>query len=319
MKAVFSYPTKFWIENTSENKFDLNSQFAINDIQCSLTLKTNQVSDIKNEDGSIKYFYCNCYLLQMELQKEGVIWEELSKEKVYSIVYNMISEVIKYLRSIGLTKHIRVPVYNKKYSEYYLDKWEFNYSADEQLIPLISKSGIIPIGLHTDTPNTEFNGELKVNQWDAIDNALKNQDKPPIQNEFIVRALEYLEKEDLRSSIIEATIALEIVVSSYLTKQLESREFANEKIKNFLKPTLDLHSRVSVLISLFAPKIVLDHLNFTNVLTCIKWRNNIIHKTGDLPEGINTEESKDKIFSMISMVFYLDTAIEMKTETKLVE
>src|SRR5262249_27351318 len=124
---------------------------------------------------------------------------------------------------------------------------------------------------------------LEVSRWPMIVEAAQDNLPPRAEQEFVANSIEYFLDGNLRLSLIEAVVGLEIVLSDFLREDLASRQFGRSRINNLLGPQLDLRTRLELVLPLVLSRSELDTANLALVLNAVTWRNKAVHQTGRLP------------------------------------
>jgi hypothetical protein len=107
-------------------------------------------------------------------------------------------------------------------------------------------------------------------------------------------------------ALLESIICLEIVLTQYLRSFLLIRKgFSNSKIRRFLSPQMGLSMRLSGLLALTLTKDDLKDVDLNKVIRVVGWRNEIVHRTGRLPEYLTEDELRDGILNVITLVLLL--------------
>lgn len=158
--------------------------------------------------------------------------------------------------------------------------------------------------------------ELDMSLWEEIKEVIKENLPIPPEKEFTVNALEHTKKNNLRSAIVESIIGLEIILTKYLKNYLIRQNIPKIRIdEKFLTPDLGLTARVSVMLDLSIKKqfnnIFMyskpeeqfeDFVSIDDILNVVKWRNNIIHRTGNIPKNVSRINIKDGINKVLVLV-----------------
>jgi hypothetical protein len=154
--------------------------------------------------------------------------------------------------------------------------------------------------------SSNIDGELYLNKWQDVENAIINDLSIPPEKEFLVNSLEQLKFKNLRSSLLESVIGLEIVLSNYLMVYLTiCRKLDSKIVKEFLRPHLELRDRITVMLDLTFYKGFLDRIDLNKVKLVIKWRNEIMHNGGHLPPSISETDITNNILEVLNLVYYL--------------
>ncbi len=118
----------------------------------------------------------------------------------------------------------------------------------------------------------------------AFDEGLKPE---PFQD-FALATLDHLSRGERRAAVLEAVIALELAVTSYIEHVLGRMDRLSKKqVTDAMSPEFDLGHRL-ILIQASA-SIASGLCDTTKVLEVVKWRNRIMHRSGRLPEQLPTD------------------------------
>jgi len=199
-----------------------------------------------------------------------------------------------------------------------INKWKPLYEINEQEEFI---NAMVFIKTEPDYYSSFSFSELDMSRWEEIKEVIKENLSIPPEKEFTVNALEHTKKNNLRSAIVESIIGLEIILTKYLKSYLIRQNIPKIRIdKKFLTPDLGLMARVSVMLDLSIKKqfnnIFMyskpeeqfeDFVNIDDILNVVKWRNNIIHKTGNIPKNVSRINIKDGINKVLLLVNLLAT------------
>jgi len=205
------------------------------------------------------------------------------------------------------------------------NKWEPFYEISEQERFI---NAMVFIQTEPDYYSSLKFSELDMSRWDEIKEVIKENLPIPPEKEFTVNALEHTKKNNLRLAIVESIIGLEIVLTKYLKNYLISQSIPKKRIdEKFLTPDVGLTARVSVMLDLSirkqfnkismnskSEKQFDDFVNIDDILEIIKWRNNIIHKAGNIPKNIsrtNIKEGIDKVLLLVNLLAILNEHLEI--------
>jgi hypothetical protein len=150
-------------------------------------------------------------------------------------------------------------------------------------------------------------GELFAVRWPAIRDAVRENREPGPGQEFIVNAMEHVRRRNLRYALLEAVIALEIAMTSFLRLFLTRRGIPKQRIEQFLSPTLTLHDRISILLDLTSRPRDLQGREIDLAIKAIAWRNDVVHRYGKIRDGIPENVVRDGIWAVIRLAGFLET------------
>jgi hypothetical protein len=112
-----------------------------------------------------------------------------------------------------------------------------------------------------------------------------------------------LRLKNFRLALLEAIIGLEIVLTRFLKAYLHVyKSTPVNRIDTFLSAKFPLTARLSGALDLTLDAGDLQAIDLNRVLTAVRWRNRVVHRTGHLPEGITDEEKTKVIVAVLDLV-----------------
>jgi len=150
----------------------------------------------------------------------------------------------------------------------------------------------------------------------VFEEAIQDDLQPRPELEFTTNAIEHLRLGNHRFALLEAIIGLEIVLARFLQSYLKVRKgLSKTRIEKFLSPDLGLTARVAGVLDLVLTKEQLEQTRIENVLSAIKWRNTVVHRTGRLPDNLPEETLRDGVFAVLGLTDLLaDEADSIEAE-----
>lgn len=148
-------------------------------------------------------------------------------------------------------------------------------------------------------------GEMQMRQWPAVEEALQDGLKPGAEREFFTNALEHLRVANLRLAVVESVICLEIVLSEWLHQILPSRGVSDTKLNKLLRPQVDLSTRLGLLLPLLVSPEELARIKHDDVTRTVRYRNGVVHETGNLPEGLDPVLVKEGVWAVLTLAMNL--------------
>src|SRR5206468_3398356 len=106
-------------------------------------------------------------------------------------------------------------------------------------------------------------GELNINDWTLVEEAIQDDLKAGPEKEFYTNALEHSRVGNLRLAVVESVISLEILLAQWLHQVLPTRGV--RKVNDLLKPQLDLFTRVNLLLPMLLRTDRLELVNLDDV------------------------------------------------------
>jgi hypothetical protein len=130
--------------------------------------------------------------------------------------------------------------------------------------------------------NREPLGELRIDRYLAeVQEAIEDDLAAGPERAFLANAVEHAQRGDLRVAVVESVICLEILLGQLLPPLLEESSVPPAA----LTKEITLFHRVQMLVPLLLPQEA-ARADLAAVLKTIRWRNEIAHKSGYLPNGV---------------------------------
>ena len=192
--------------------------------------------------------------------------------------------------------------------DYFISKWSIEYCTNgedwNKLQSSDYRQGLL--GLWYQQNYGESMGDINVEKWASIDEAIKDDFPIPPEKEFVSNTLEHLKNQNYRYAVLECIICLEIVLNQYIRLFLEvNHSLSKSRIEKFLEPSFGLTSKISALLNLCLNKNEIDKVELSKVIQTIKWRNFITHRTGQLPTNIDNSNFNEAIHNTLSLIYLL--------------
>jgi hypothetical protein len=150
--------------------------------------------------------------------------------------------------------------------------------------------------------------QIDASEWRNVREAVQEDLEAGPEREFLINAIELVRADNWRMAIMESVIGLEIVLVRYLTNYMESqRRIPAQRVKAFLNPQLGLTDRIAIILDLTMGERLKGIVNIDEVLTAIRCRNHIVHKTGHLPTDIPEETVRNSINAVLMLTDILAT------------
>lgn len=142
---------------------------------------------------------------------------------------------------------------------------------------------------------------IREERWPFIEEAIQDDLEPGPEREFLTNSIQHLGKSNFRLALLEAIICLEIVLNGFLRLYLSvSCGLSKSRIERTLDNHLGLTSRVGLILEVVLTKQERQAAEIENVLRAVKWRNEIVHKTGRLP-SIADRPLRDSIWATLQL------------------
>ena len=142
---------------------------------------------------------------------------------------------------------------------------------------------------------------IREERWPFIEEALQDNLEPGPEREFLTNSIQHLGKSNFRLALLEAIICLEIVLNGFLRLYFGiSCGLSATRIERTLD-NLGLTSRVGLILEVVLNKRERQAAEIENVLRAVKWRNEIVHKTGRLPSGAAEESLRESVWATLQL------------------
>jgi hypothetical protein len=96
---------------------------------------------------------------------------------------------------------------------------------------------------------------------------------------------------------------LEIVTTQFLHLVLDRKGLSGTRIKTFLNPQLSLSARVAAMLDITLDRPLEPDL-ISRVLQAVRWRNDVVHGTGHLPE-LSEQELREGVGAVLGMALLI--------------
>lgn len=205
--------------------------------------------------GFVRYTCVNMTLKQVKRLEENMdyVWDALK-------VINRLIEVYRY---VAKEPHIEKITINDLYS--ISISTTFAFPPQWKVVPLLD--------------------DLSEDQHLEIYKMSKNNEAAPLDSLLLLDAKIFLEKGDYRRVIVECVIAVEPLIEGFLDAKLKEAGISSDYRDDFFK-AVTLSPQVKGLLKLFIQKEELDHQLINDLAKTIKLRNDIVHESFKLKDGI---------------------------------
>jgi len=235
----------------------------------------------------------------------GARWDDL-----LAVLTEVADYCTSQIRSTGYVAHLHVVgVSGREPARLALYRLHAEVSEDDtNWRDLIKESDLLATrteliaGLVASQPH----GYLYLSRWQSVSAALAQGSNPDPAAQCLVNAEEYLEIGDLRLAVLESVMSLELALASYLRLHCEQTNgMSKDQIATLLSPSVTLEIRLKVLLPLCLGKQKLSDDTMKKLLKVVNWRNNIVHRQGDLPGGIPRDVALTSVQETITVVRWL--------------
>jgi hypothetical protein len=227
-------------------------------------------------------------------------------KELLSIIEGATMKSIRVIRNVGVVPELPESLPDDKPLEEILCSWRPEVSSDGVTwakVPLpVSESKYSGLFRFTGRVGFSSKAELDVAYWGRIKEVLEdNLDIAP-EDEFLTNTIGHLRTRNFRLAIVDAVIGLEIVLGKYLRSYLAiAKKMPNARINAFLQNDFGLTQRLEGLLDLTMHESYLRDVKLDQVLKAVKWRNHIVHKSGNLPADIPLVMVREHIFAVLGL------------------
>jgi hypothetical protein len=287
MKLRASVPFSAYLE--SENPADLfpSTDFRHKDMAVRISFFGDD--PLQLQGGALKHFR-RLRGFQVEVQGD-VALRELTKRPdgwpLLKLIADISNRVLGSIRNFGTVAHLEPLRVSANATDRWLRVLQVEASDDDEPWAAVRAAGTLEDMLaDTFLAARERVGELSSADWKLAEEAIQDDLKPGPEREFFTNAVEHLRVGNLRLAVVESVICLEIVLSEWLHHVLPLRGVARNRLKELLSPQMGLSTKLGLLL----PLLLSDHdrrfIGEDLVHRTVKLRNGVIHKTGNLPDGV---------------------------------
>lgn len=251
-----------------------------------------------------------------------------NKDKLLKKIVKLTNQVIKYFRVYAVMENLHEIIIFEDKKNYILeslnprfsnDGENWSYTIENKVSNMQEKlAAIYSITKQTEVFNKFITAAydssifIQIKSWEKVMTAIIEEKSPPAELELAVNAREHWYSKNFRLSVLEAVIGLEIVMSTFMRAYLTHRKgIPKAQIDEFLDPSFSLYSRLSGLLNMSINKKDLEKINIDLVKKVVKWRNKIVHATGDLPDGIQEEQILEGVNAVIQLLNLLHNKKEV--------
>lgn len=309
MKLRYQIPVNFYVSAPESESLSLETSFAHQGLMCQLALVGGDPLTVDEPSQDIRHFR-HAERLEISLLEDPVahkLWmfiEQSDWPGVVQILREVANRCLSGIRNFGVVPSLReLRGRTDENAEGILRRWRVEMATNSEwstLFPEPEFSAIMSAFFPTDAP--QVYGELQITSWSSIEEAIQDDIEPPAELEFTTNAIEHLRLGNLRLSLLESIIGLEIVLTRYLTVYLRvQKKLSNNRIKKFLTPSLGLSARLAAVLDLTLSKSELSNMNLDQVRAAVNWRNSIVHRTGHLPAGLPEQTLREGIGAVLAV------------------
>ncbi len=320
-KLRFKYPFQAYIFGPNAESLTFGSQFKHDGFQVDVRPigkegdKPLELKDVPNIPEEQRWFR-SVVFLEFELEtdaEDSVIGlyvrdrtAEEHKRALHALLLSIVNRVLRAYRNAGICPEIHEERFPAGGPDKHLAFWQI------ELLQADGNWGRISEGLALGwfgllgPPADRMIPELKVNLQRTVNETIIDNPEPAPEQEFTINAMEFLRAMNFRMAVVEAVIALEIVLAQYLRLRLGGdKTISARAVADFLSPDLQLRDRLGVMLPLLLGPNGLKEVNLSGIRKVVGWRNRVAHKTGRLPTGVTDEEFHQGVIDILRLIWVL--------------
>jgi hypothetical protein len=282
MKLRATIPLSAYV--TAEHPDDLSptTAFAFRDVQVHVEFLGDPSLELPGPPGS---HFTRLRGMRIELTGGERLQTLLSPEKgeaLLKVLVKVTNRILSAIRNFGTVAHVQ-PIKVDADTDAWLRALGVESSDDDQTwSPVRVAPSFETLLMDRFLLFQEKVGELNVQNWGLVEEAIQDDLKAGPEREFYVNALEHSRVGNLRLAVVESVICLEIVLTQWLHVILPQRGVV--KVKDMLRPQLDLNTRLKLLLPLLLEKDLPPSINLDDVARNVGFRNKVVHDSGNLPD-----------------------------------
>lgn len=312
-------PVDFYVTGKNGDDLNLSTCFKYKKMSCSITISGENIFDISEADlQNNSIMHAERLLVVLEESQGGDYLDKIIESKEYEeivlIMTRAVNHCIQAIRNFGMVPHIHEILEDYPRAECILYFWSVEISSDiREWTQIIQKPNNLEQLKNYFSYKQPPSGRLEASKWPEIERALAEDLKPPPEREFYTNSMENMKIKNYRLALIEAIIGLEIVLSRYLIGYMQyEKHLSKTRIKGIISPSLDLTTRISVLLELIVEPEYLKDIDIERILSAIGWRNSVIHKTGNIPLGVTEKELVEAINEVLNLIVLLGSLYNIR-------
>lgn len=317
----YKLPIEVDVVGPSTESLNLDASFNDGELFCKLNINCDQATALGGTQDNSKYFSSSkeftINIIDSKNQKLPCMIQEEHFLDLARLLCSVANRFIKAIRNFGIVAHLHEVNFEEKRPEMTLRRWNVETSINNNdWTPICSKSFDMVSYLAYLSVSNQNCPEIKVANWEIVQQAVLNDTVSPPEREFTTNSVEHLHLGNLRLAVVESVIGLEIVLTRFLGQYLKVyKDLSNERIKEFLSPDFGLTSRIAGVLHLTLSKKDIQKIDLTKVRKVVKWRNGIVHRTGHLPTDVSKEDVSDCIIQVISLSLFLGYKVDSIAST----
>jgi len=314
MKIRYKYNFNSYINGPSAESLNLATSYQNDDLIVTAKFDSNNPIEMEDADPQTKWFLRTKYLVvEIGLVKtdsgsrggfKSLVGNPDKRKDLMDLLVDNLNRIMRSIRNYGVVPYIQEIKKNLAEPEVYIRELQPEYSEDDLEYKAISE----PIGLGAILSGykgitREETPTFDVSSWPAIEEAIQDNLEPTPEQEFFTNAIEFLRIGNIRMALLESIIGLEIVLTQYLKIYYQNRKrFPIKRIKDkILTPQFGLTAKVAGLLVLTLSDKDLKMFDTQKILSAIRWRNDVVHDTGHIPQGVDELTLRDCISDVLTL------------------
>jgi hypothetical protein len=324
-KLLFQIPFQCYLTGPSKDSLVFRTTFEVSPFSVSLKLlsREDNIYELENGEKNERYFTHIDYLeyaltplcneIAGKLDSQTLATQEKERTELFRTLLMIVNRTLQSIRNFVAVPHIQVLNPETKDAEAYMALWDLRVLASGEEHPIFPPTSAFALAMSGKSPLEYLRVQdsmnvpnLNVRAWPDIEEALQDNSDPPPEKEFFINAIEFLGVRNFRMALLESIICLEIVLSQYLRAYLSIRKsLSTKRINDFLTPGMGLTARLTGLLDLTLSPEDLSDIDVNKIIQAVKWRNEIVHQTGRLPQNVKEEALRDSIGEVLGLVLRL--------------
>lgn len=311
----FTVPQPNFLYGLTEEELNPSASFKHKEYQIALLLPGGEPRESSGSNPRCKW-YRQANELQFTLtdgeadtQTLARLCSDSARPDLIKVMREITLRVFHVIRNVGCAPELPETLPEEGEVDEQLKKWEPESSTDGntwiRLIPPDPPTGALALALglgqHVRAWGGQFpsDAELDLSLWPHIVEMLEDGKEASPEDEFFTNTIGHLRRKNFRLALLESIIGLEIVLTQFLREHLTVvKRLPKRRIDIFLAD-LDLTARLSAVLDFTVPDAFLKSIDL--VLKAVKWRNDITHKSGHLPQGIPDERVREAIYAVLKL------------------
>jgi hypothetical protein len=306
MKVRATVPFRAYLKGQDPDSLSPSMEFTHKGMQVQLEFSADDVLQLP---GELSEYFRRLHGLRLLMTGDEKLQQLASAENgwpLLNLIVRVANRVALAIRNFGRVAHV-APL---RVSEAETDRWlralHIETSDDgQEWKPVRATESLEEMLADRLLLARENIGEMNVSEWAEVEEAVQDDLKAGPEQEFLTNAIEHLRVDNLRLAVVESVICLEIVLTEWLNKVLPNRGIPPARVKELLRPQLDLSTRIGLLLPLLASSAELASIKQDDVVRTIKFRNDIAHRLGNLPDGVDQGMVREGVRAVLVLALRL--------------